>query len=150
MFYFISLILFSHHNKNKNNKKRIPCLAINKGRKGSVLNGSALFFYNYYQITIKPKIEQPILRWEPLIKKIYNYKEPWTINSFADTLSNYIFKDKKYIKDSKKYYIDERKFMISELRSINSIQVHDTDTNFILIKLNNKNFIFKNFRYGRR
>lgn len=73
-----------------------------------------------------------------IIKKIYNYKEPWTINSFADTLSNYIFKDKKYIKDSKKYYIDERKFMISELRSINSIQVHDTDTNFILIRLNNK------------
>ena len=73
-----------------------------------------------------------------IIKKIYNYKEPWTINSFADTLSNYIFKDKKYIKDSKKYYIDERKFLISELRSINSIQVHDTDTNFILIRLNNK------------
>ena len=73
-----------------------------------------------------------------IIKKIYNYKEPWTINSFADTLSNYIFKDKKYIKDSKKYYIDERKFMISKLRSINSIQVYDTDTNFILIRLNNK------------
>ena len=32
-----------------------------------------------------------------LIEEIYKYKEPWTINSFADTLSNYIFKDKKYI-----------------------------------------------------
>lgn len=73
-----------------------------------------------------------------IIEKIYNYKEPWTINSFADTLSNYIFKDEKYIEESKKYYIDERNFMLSELRSINSIQVYDTDTNFILIKLNNK------------
>lgn len=73
-----------------------------------------------------------------IIEKIYNYKEPWTINSFADTLSNYIFKDKKYIEDSKKYYIDERNFMLSELRSISSIHVYDTDTNFILIKLNDK------------
>ena len=70
--------------------------------------------------------------------EIYNYKEPWTINSFADTLSNYIFKDQKYIEDSKEYYIDERNFMLSELKSINSIHVYDTDTNFILIRLNDK------------
>ena len=73
-----------------------------------------------------------------IIEKIYNYKEPWTINSFADTLSNYIFKDQKYIEDSKEYYIDERNFMLSELKSINSIHVYDTDTNFILIRLNDK------------
>ena len=73
-----------------------------------------------------------------IIEKIYNYKEPWTINSFADTLSNYIFKDQKYIEDSKEYYIDERNFMLSELKSINSIHVYDTDTNFILIKLEDK------------
>ena len=36
-----------------------------------------------------------------IIEKIYNYKEPWTINSFADTLSNYIFKDQKYIEQEK-------------------------------------------------
>ena len=73
-----------------------------------------------------------------IIEKIYNYKEPWTINSFAYTLSNYIFKDQKYIEDSKEYYIDERNFMLSELKSINSIHVYDTDTNFILIRLNDK------------
>ena len=73
-----------------------------------------------------------------IIEKIYNYKEPWTINSFADTVSNYIFKDQKYIEDSKEYYIDERNFMLSELKSINSIHVYDTDTNFILIRLNDK------------
>ena len=53
-------------------------------------------------------------------------------------LSNYIFKDQKYIEDSKEYYIDERNFMLSELKSINSIHVYDTDTNFILIRLNDK------------
>lgn len=73
-----------------------------------------------------------------IIERIYTYKEPWTINSFADNLSNYIFKDKKYIEDSKQYYINERKYMLSELRSIKNIKVYDTDTNFVLIRLNNK------------
>ncbi|WP_242824238.1 pyridoxal phosphate-dependent aminotransferase [[Clostridium] dakarense] len=70
-----------------------------------------------------------------IIEKIYNYKEPWTINSFADNLSNYIFNDEKYIEDSKNYYIKERKYMTDELKSISNIVVYDTDTNFVLIKL---------------
>ncbi len=73
-----------------------------------------------------------------IIEKIYNYKEPWTINSFADTLSNYIFEDKKYIKDSKDYYINERKYMLQELRNIKNIVVYDSDTNFLLIRLKTK------------
>lgn len=73
-----------------------------------------------------------------IIEKIYHYKEPWTINSFADTLSNYILEDKNYIEDSKKYYIKERSYMLQELRNIENIVVYDTDTNFILIKLNDR------------
>ena len=70
-----------------------------------------------------------------IIKNIYEYKEPWTINSFAENLSNYLFKDKEYINGSKDYYINERKFMIEELRKISRLKVYDTDTNFVLIKL---------------
>ncbi|MGL6106616.1 pyridoxal phosphate-dependent aminotransferase [Romboutsia sp.] len=73
-----------------------------------------------------------------IIEKIYHYKEPWTINSFADTLSNYIFKDEEYISQSKNYYIQERQYMLKELRSIKNITVYDTDTNFVLIKLSTK------------
>lgn len=72
---------------------------------------------------------------EQIIKNIYEYKEPWTINSFAENLSNYLFKDKDYINDSKKYYIAERKFMLQELRNIPKLKVYDTDTNFVLMKL---------------
>ena len=72
-----------------------------------------------------------------IIEKIYKYKEPWTINSFADNLSNYIFKDKEYIDTSKSYYIKERDYMLKELRNINKLYAYDTDTNFILIKLKN-------------
>ena len=72
-----------------------------------------------------------------IIKNIYEYKEPWTINSFAENLSNYLFKDKEYIKSSKDYYINERKFMLEQLRKIPKLKVYDTDTNFVLIKLEN-------------
>ena len=70
-----------------------------------------------------------------IIEKIYTYKEPWTINSFADNLSNYIFKDENYIKESKEYYIKERDFLTKELSQIPSIELYETDTNFILLKL---------------
>lgn len=72
-----------------------------------------------------------------LIEGIYKYKEPWTVNSFADTLSNYILKDEDYIKSSKEYYVVEREYMINSLRQHENIQVHDSDTNFILIRLEN-------------
>ena len=72
---------------------------------------------------------------QQIIKNIYEYKEPWTINSFAENLSNYLFKDKDYIHSSKKYYVGERKFMLQELRNIQKLKVYDTDTNFVLIKL---------------
>ena len=74
-----------------------------------------------------------------LLEKIYYYKEPWTINSFADNLSNYIFKEVDYIKNSKDYYVKERRYMIDSLKEIRDLKVYDTDTNFILLKLNKKN-----------
>ncbi len=73
-----------------------------------------------------------------LLQKIYDIKEPWSINTFADIFSNYIFKEKKYIKDSKSFFAKERKFMLENLAIIKNIKVYDTNTNFILIKLKNK------------
>ncbi|HEL4932278.1 TPA: aminotransferase class I/II-fold pyridoxal phosphate-dependent enzyme, partial [Clostridioides difficile] len=73
-----------------------------------------------------------------IMNKIYEHKEPWTINSFADILSNFIFEDKEYIKNSKEYYIEERKYMLQELRNIRNIKVYDTDANFILIRIYKK------------
>lgn len=72
-----------------------------------------------------------------ILENIYKYKEPWTINSFADNLSNYIFKNKDYIESSKEYYVKERNYMLEILKEIKSIRVYDTDTNFILIELLN-------------
>ncbi|MFL8712296.1 pyridoxal phosphate-dependent aminotransferase [Clostridioides sp. GD02377] len=73
-----------------------------------------------------------------IMDKIYEYKEPWTINSFADILSDFIFEDKEYIRKSKEYYIKERKYILQELRNVKNIKVYDTDANFILIKIYKK------------
>nr|WP_317852103.1 aminotransferase class I/II-fold pyridoxal phosphate-dependent enzyme [Paraclostridium sp. AKS73] len=72
-----------------------------------------------------------------ILDKMYEIKEPWTINSFADIISNYIFKDEEYIKNSKEFFIKERAYILKELRDIKAIKVYDTNTNFILIKLLN-------------
>lgn len=72
-----------------------------------------------------------------ILDKMYEIKEPWTINSFADIISNYIFKDEEYIKNSKEFFIKERAYVLKELRDIKAIKVYDTNTNFILVKLLN-------------
>lgn len=74
-----------------------------------------------------------------LINKIYHHKEPWTVNTFADIISNYIFKEEKYIKETKEYFINERKYMLENLREIENLIVNDTNSNFILIKLKKYN-----------
>lgn len=70
-----------------------------------------------------------------LLEAMYEYKEPWTVNSFAETLTPALFQDVKYIKESKEYFINERKRMVSALSEIKGLKVYETDTNFILIKL---------------
>lgn len=75
---------------------------------------------------------------ESIIRKIYENKEPWTINSFAENLSNYLFKDNEYIKRSKEFFVQERNYMLEELRKIPRLRVYDTDTNFILLKLEDR------------
>lgn len=73
-----------------------------------------------------------------LLEKMYRIKEPWSINTFADKLSDYIFQDEKYINDSKSYFAKEREFMVKNLSKLDNIKVYKTDTNFILIKLKEK------------
>lgn len=75
---------------------------------------------------------------EKLLENMYKIKEPWSINTFADVLSNYLFKEEEYIKESKEYFIKERNFMLKNLNEIKEIKAYKTDTNFILIKLKNK------------
>ncbi|SHK32045.1 pyridoxal phosphate-dependent aminotransferase [Tepidibacter formicigenes] len=74
-----------------------------------------------------------------IISKMWEHKEPWTVNSFAENICSYIFKDKKYIEKTKNYFKEEINFMIKDLNEIKNIEVFESSTNFILLKLNKYN-----------
>jgi threonine-phosphate decarboxylase len=72
---------------------------------------------------------------QELLKQMFIYKEPWTINSFAENLSNYIFKEQEYIQMTKEFFKTERKRVLNELAAIEHFKTYATDTNFVLIEL---------------
>ena len=70
-----------------------------------------------------------------LMETMWENKEPWTVNTFAENVTVNILKDKEYIIDSKEYFKKEISFMLEELRKIKRLEVFHSDTNFILMKL---------------
>lgn len=76
-----------------------------------------------------------------LLQKMYDEKEPWTINSFADSASDFIFKEDEYIRKSKEYFSKERVCMINEINKIDGIKAFNSDANFILVRFENRNVL---------
>lgn len=76
-----------------------------------------------------------------LLQKMYDEKEPWTINSFADSASDFIFKEEEYIRKSKEYFSKERICMINEINKIDGIKAFNSDANFILVRFENRNVL---------
>ena len=76
-----------------------------------------------------------------LLQKMYDEKEPWTINSFADSASDFIFKEEEYIRKSKEYFSEERVCMINEINKIDGIKAFNSDANFILVRFENRNVL---------
>lgn len=76
-----------------------------------------------------------------LLQKMYDEKEPWTINSFADSASDFIFNEDEYIRKSKEYFSKERICMINEINKIDGIKAFNSDANFILVRFENRNVL---------
>lgn len=70
-----------------------------------------------------------------LLEKMYVYKEPWTINTFAEKLSIEMFKETEYKVESKAYFEEEREAMLEALGKMQGLKAYGTATNFILIEL---------------
>lgn len=70
-----------------------------------------------------------------LIQKLGEYKEPWTVNAFADAVGREIFKDKDYMEKTREYVNKQIEHMLYALRKIDYLIVFDTKANFILLKL---------------
>ena len=72
---------------------------------------------------------------QELLEGMYYYKEPWTVNGFAEVLTKHLLCDADYIEESKDYFIEERAYMLKQLREISGLEVYHTNTNFILLRL---------------
>lgn len=70
-----------------------------------------------------------------LLETMHHYKEPWTVNSFAEHLTGYLLRDTEYQRDSKAYFQKERVHMLEALNALQEITAYPTATNFILLKL---------------
>ena len=74
---------------------------------------------------------------EDILKKMWEEKEPWTVNTFANLAGLIMLDDKEYIEKSEKWILEEKKFMYKKLSEFQYIKAYKTECNFILIKLTN-------------
>lgn len=72
-----------------------------------------------------------------ILDSLWSIKEPWTVNSIADGVTQVILEDIDFIKESKERYRVERDFLVKELNKIDGISVYNTDSAFILLKIIN-------------
>lgn len=75
---------------------------------------------------------------DEIVKQINNNKEQWSVNAYADLIGQVTFSNKEYITNTREFIIKERNYMIQELREIKNIKVYESESNFVLCKILNK------------
>ncbi|MDU5802486.1 histidinol-phosphate transaminase [Fusobacterium sp. 27098_8_59] len=74
---------------------------------------------------------------EEILNRMWDEKEPWTVNTFANLAGLVMLDDKEYIEKSEKWILEEKKFMYKELSEFQYLKAYKTECNFILLKIQN-------------
>lgn len=99
-----------------------------------VIRGTSKFF-----ATPGIRLGYGICKNKNIINKINIYKDPWSVNSFANLIGIKMFNDIDYIKKTKNLISKEKKYIFKELSTLENLKLYETKSNFILCKiLNNK------------
>ncbi len=72
---------------------------------------------------------------ETFLKTLKQQQDPWSVNSVAAFAGELLFSDQQFIQQTKDLISNERKRCIAELRTWKNITVYDSNSNFILLKL---------------
>lgn len=72
-----------------------------------------------------------------ILERMWEEKEPWTVNSFANLAGLTMLDDKEYIEKTEKWILEEKEFMFKELSKFKNIKTYKTECNFILLRLYN-------------
>lgn len=74
-----------------------------------------------------------------LIQFLKKSSPPWNINALAQLLAEIMLSDKEYINKTRKLIEKERAFLFDEIIKIKGLRPYPSVTNFLLIKIENKN-----------
>lgn len=70
-----------------------------------------------------------------LREKAADFKDPWSVNSYAELAGCVMFTDTDFIKHTRELITSERERIKNELSKISQIKLYDTQSNFFLFKL---------------
>jgi threonine-phosphate decarboxylase len=74
-----------------------------------------------------------------IIARLREYRIPWSVNFFAQLAAELVLGDREYINDTRQLIEKERRFLINALLGTKNLTPFPSVTNFLLIKINNKN-----------
>ncbi len=75
-----------------------------------------------------------------LIEKLETMRQPWSINGLVMVATLGAFSDTEFIEGTKKTITKNRTQLAKDLSAIDGLQVHPSTTNFLLVKILNREF----------
>jgi threonine-phosphate decarboxylase len=74
---------------------------------------------------------------ESNVNKLMQFKEPWTVNTFAQIAGQVAINDVEFAVNTRRYVSCEKAFLYDGLSKIRGIQPFQPSVNFILVKIHN-------------
>jgi len=74
---------------------------------------------------------------ESIVNKLMQFKEPWTVNTFAQIAGHVAINDVEFAVNTRQYMSSEKAFLYDELSKIKGIRPFQPSVNFILVRIHN-------------
>lgn len=75
---------------------------------------------------------------ESIVNKLMRYKEPWTVNTFAQVAGMAAINDEEFATNTRQYVSGEKTFLYDGLTNIKGIHPFQPTVNFILVRIGDK------------
>ncbi|WP_422445227.1 threonine-phosphate decarboxylase CobD [Thermoanaerobacterium sp. DL9XJH110] len=70
-----------------------------------------------------------------IVEKMYQFKDPWNINTFAGFVGAAVLKDKSYIQRTREFISQEKEWLWKELRKVPGLEPFRPEANFIFVRI---------------
>ena len=83
------------------------------------------------------RLRLPSFKCKTIINNLLQFKEPWTVNTFAQIAGHVAINDVEFAVNTREYVSGEKAFLYDGLTDIKGIQPFQPSVNFILVKIHN-------------